>query len=55
MCLQYAIWTTAANGHEKYGIYHDIFYMRARQYLEADELKVRESESGNVAAPIPAS
>ncbi|KAK3942377.1 citrinin biosynthesis transcriptional activator ctnR [Diplogelasinospora grovesii] len=39
MCLQYAIWTMAANGHEKYGFYHDVFYQRTRQYLEADELK----------------
>lgn len=40
MCLQYAIWTMAANGHPKYGRYHDALYRRARQYLEADELKV---------------
>jgi len=42
MCLQYAIWAMAANGHPTYGIYHDIFYQRARQYLEADEMKVGE-------------
>ncbi|KAK0645891.1 hypothetical protein B0T16DRAFT_148662 [Cercophora newfieldiana] len=39
MCLQYAIWAMAANGHEKYGRFYDIFYRRARQYLENDELK----------------
>ena len=39
MCLQYAIWSLAANGHEKYGCYYDALYRRARQYLEADELK----------------
>ncbi|KAH8195085.1 hypothetical protein TruAng_010742 [Truncatella angustata] len=39
MCLQYAIWTLASNGHEQYGHLHDIFYQRARQYAEADELK----------------
>ncbi|KAK4123274.1 hypothetical protein N657DRAFT_664318 [Parathielavia appendiculata] len=39
MSLQYAIWTAAANGHPKYGCYHDALYRRARQYLEADELK----------------
>jgi hypothetical protein len=39
MCLQYAIWTVASNGHEKYGAYHDVFYQRARRYLEVDELK----------------
>lgn len=40
MCLQYAIWALASNGHDKYGHLHDIFYSRARQYLESDELKV---------------
>lgn len=40
MGLQYAIWTLASNGHSKYGCYHDALYARARQYLEADELKV---------------
>ncbi|KAL2127491.1 hypothetical protein VTI74DRAFT_10634 [Chaetomium olivicolor] len=39
MSLQYAIWTLAANGHSKYGCYHDALYQRARHYLEADELK----------------
>ncbi|KAK4149833.1 transcriptional activator protein acu-15 [Chaetomidium leptoderma] len=39
MCLQYAIWTVAAHGHPKYGSYYDALYRRARQYLEADELK----------------
>jgi len=42
MCLQYAIWTAAASGHPKYGRYHDALYRRARQYLEADELKVSQ-------------
>lgn len=40
MCLQYAIWSAASNGHPKYGLFHDALYRRARQYLEADELKV---------------
>ncbi|KAK4143852.1 uncharacterized protein C8A04DRAFT_12022 [Dichotomopilus funicola] len=39
MCLQYAIWTAASNGHPKYNSYHDALYRRARQYLESDELK----------------
>ncbi|KAK6069618.1 hypothetical protein SCUP234_10531 [Seiridium cupressi] len=39
MCLQYAIWALASNGHEQYGQMHDVFYQRARQYAEADELK----------------
>ncbi|KAJ4304032.1 hypothetical protein N0V88_001637 [Collariella sp. IMI 366227] len=39
LSLQYAIWTLAANGHSKYGSYHDALYRRARQYLEAEELK----------------
>ncbi len=40
MGLQYAIWAMAANGHPKYDSYHDVFYRRARRYLEVDELKV---------------
>lgn len=39
MALQYAIWAMAANGNEKYSRYYDIFYRRARQYLDNDELK----------------
>ncbi|GAB1320116.1 Citrinin biosynthesis transcriptional activator ctnR [Madurella fahalii] len=39
MSLQYAVWTTASNGHPKYGRYHDALYRRARHYLEAEELK----------------
>lgn len=41
MSLQYALWALAAFQHEKYGMYHDALYRRARQYLEADELKGR--------------
>jgi hypothetical protein len=40
MGLQYAIWSMAANCHEKYKSYHDVFLQRARQYMEADEVKV---------------
>lgn len=40
MSLQYAVWTTASNGHPRYGRYHDALYRRARHYLEAEELKV---------------
>jgi len=39
MCLQYAIWAMAALGHETYDGSHDVFYRRARQYLDADEMK----------------
>ncbi|KAK5663894.1 hypothetical protein OQA88_102 [Cercophora sp. LCS_1] len=39
MCLQYAIWALGSHGDETYGRYHEVFYARARQYLEADELK----------------
>ncbi|KAK4169531.1 transcriptional activator protein acu-15 [Cladorrhinum sp. PSN259] len=39
LCLQYAIWTMASNGHGTYKCYNDALYRRARQYLEADELK----------------
>ncbi|KAI1854719.1 hypothetical protein JX266_000837 [Neoarthrinium moseri] len=39
MCLQYGIWAIASNGNEKYHHLHDVFYQRARQYAEADEMK----------------
>ncbi|KAK5989095.1 Citrinin biosynthesis transcriptional activator mrl3-like protein [Cladobotryum mycophilum] len=39
MCLQYAIWAISASGHVKYDSYADVFYKRARQYTEADEMK----------------
>ncbi|KAB5570485.1 binuclear zinc transcription factor [Coniochaeta sp. 2T2.1] len=39
MGLQYAIWMMAAHTDEKYGSYHEVFYQRARTYLEHDELK----------------
>ncbi|KAK1963674.1 hypothetical protein LY78DRAFT_188760 [Colletotrichum sublineola] len=39
MCLQYAVWSMASNEHEKYSQYHDIFYKRARQYADVDEMK----------------
>ncbi|KXJ97487.1 hypothetical protein Micbo1qcDRAFT_8179 [Microdochium bolleyi] len=39
MCLQYAVWALASNGDLKYHKFHDVFYQRARRYLEADEMK----------------
>ncbi|KAI1378343.1 hypothetical protein F4677DRAFT_443557 [Hypoxylon crocopeplum] len=39
MCLQYAMWALAASGHPKYAAYPDIFYRRARQYADLDEMK----------------
>ncbi|KAI0597688.1 fungal-specific transcription factor domain-containing protein [Biscogniauxia sp. FL1348] len=39
LCLQYAIWSLASAMEPKYEPYHDIFYRRARQYAESDELK----------------
>lgn len=45
MSLQYAIWAMAANGHTKYDQYAQVFYKRARQYIEADEMKVRKDRS----------
>jgi hypothetical protein len=41
MSLQYAVWAMAAIGHPKYDQYSQVFYQRARQYIEADEMKVR--------------
>ncbi|PKK49291.1 hypothetical protein CI102_5732, partial [Trichoderma harzianum] len=39
MCLQYAIWAMGALWHPKYDRVADIFYNRARQYAQADEMK----------------
>lgn len=40
MCLQYGIWAYSASGHPKYDQYAEAFYKRARQYIEADEMRV---------------
>lgn len=45
MCLQYAIWAMGALWHPKYDGCADVFYKRARQYVEADEMKVRDQRS----------
>jgi hypothetical protein len=55
MCLQYAIWTMASNGHEKYATYHDIFYRRARHYADCDEMRVRQPQSKRLSLPLPPS
>ncbi|KAF4435153.1 hypothetical protein F53441_13575 [Fusarium austroafricanum] len=39
MCLRYAIWALAATGNTKYDQYHDIFYRRAKGYIDADVMK----------------
>lgn len=39
MCLQYVIWAMAAYFNDKYNPYADVFYQRARQYADADEMK----------------
>ncbi|KAH8673956.1 hypothetical protein BX600DRAFT_509177 [Xylariales sp. PMI_506] len=39
MCLQYAIWALACNGHEKYNALHEYMYQRARKYAEEDEMR----------------
>ncbi|KAI1492332.1 fungal-specific transcription factor domain-containing protein [Biscogniauxia mediterranea] len=37
--LRYAIWTLACSLTEKYGNLKDLFYQRARKYIEADYIK----------------
>ncbi|KAG5985385.1 hypothetical protein E4U55_003613 [Claviceps digitariae] len=46
MSLQYSIWATAAAGHAKYDQYAEVFYKRARHYIEADEMKASFYSSG---------
>lgn len=40
MSLQYAMWAMASHVNAKYSDYADVFYLRARQYADADEMKV---------------
>lgn len=40
MALQYAIWTMATTGHDKFASYHDAFHRRCRHYLQEDEMRV---------------
>ncbi|RYP07292.1 hypothetical protein DL764_002607 [Monosporascus ibericus] len=39
MALQYGVWALASNGHPKYKSYHEVFYRRARKYIDEDEMK----------------
>ena len=39
VCLRYAMWALAASVTEKFHSYQEIFYHRARRYVEADEIK----------------
>jgi hypothetical protein len=41
ICLRYAMWTVAASLSEKYSSFEDIFYERARRYIQDAEMKVR--------------
>lgn len=39
MCLRYAIWTLACSVADKFADLRDLFYQRARKYVEADYVK----------------
>lgn len=39
ICLRYAIWTNACSVAEKYSGLRDLFYQRARKYVESDYIK----------------
>ena len=39
ICLRYAMWSLAAAITDKYMHHQDIFYRRARKYIELDEMK----------------
>ncbi|KAL8865618.1 MAG: hypothetical protein Q9174_006792 [Haloplaca sp. 1 TL-2023] len=39
VALRYAMWALAANSSQKYQGHKEIFYRRARKYLESDEMK----------------
>lgn len=52
MALQYAVWTMATLGIDKYSHYHHAFHRRCRHYLEEDELKVRKFCLGILFSPL---
>ncbi|KAF3764776.1 hypothetical protein M406DRAFT_258289 [Cryphonectria parasitica EP155] len=39
VCLRYAIWTMACSVSDKFSSLRDLFYQRARKYVEADYIK----------------
>ena len=39
VCLRYIMWALACSVAEKYFHYQDVFYLRARKYVESDEMK----------------
>lgn len=39
VCLRYAMWTLSCSISEKYSDLKDLFYQRARKYVEADYMK----------------
>lgn len=39
VCLRYAMWTMACSITDKYSDLKDLFYQRARKYVEADYIK----------------
>jgi hypothetical protein len=41
MCLQYSILAAGASASPTYKHMAETFYVRARQYIQADEMKVR--------------
>jgi hypothetical protein len=43
MCLQYSILAAGASASPTYKHMAETFYVRARQYIQADEMKVRGS------------
>lgn len=40
LCLQYAMWASAASISEKYSPFEALLYERARKYIDIDEMKV---------------
>lgn len=45
MCLQYAILAAGASASPTYKPMAEAFYVRARQYIQADEMKVSYPDS----------
>ncbi len=49
ICLRYIMWCVAASITDRYENLHDIFYQRARKYIQMDELKGHGEQAISVA------
>lgn len=49
ICLRYIMWALAASTSDKYWSLHELFYLRAREYIKADEMERNGKSMATVA------